>query len=150
MRRLVPLLLAAFALIGCGGEKIAKPLPQTVIGTVPSMPATTEQTTTGAAAGGGAQGSGQSAGKSVFDANGCGGCHTFKPAGATQKIGPDLDKLASYAQKAGKPEAAFVRESIVNPSAYIEKGYPNVMPKSYKSLPKSQVDALVKFVTTGK
>jgi cytochrome c551/c552 len=146
--RPLPFLLAAAALAaGCGGAQIARPRPQTVIGTVPSMPASTEQTTTGAGPTGGAQGGGQANGQGVFEANGCGGCHTFKPAGATQKIGPDLDKLASYAQKAGKPVDAFAHESIVNPSAYIEKGYQDVMPKTYKSLPKPQLDALVKFLT---
>jgi cytochrome c551/c552 len=147
MRRVLPLLLLTLAVPGCGGAQIAKPLPKTVVGPVPEMPATTEQTTTGAGPTGGAQGGGQATGQGVFEANGCGGCHTFKPAGATQKIGPDLDKLASYAQKAGKPVDAFARESIVNPSAYTEKGYQDVMPKTYKSLPKPQLDALVKFLT---
>ena len=41
-------------------------------------------------------------GAAVFTNNGCGACHTF-PAGATGKVGPDLDKLPSYAKTAGKP-----------------------------------------------
>ncbi|TML89143.1 MAG: cytochrome c oxidase subunit II [Actinobacteria bacterium] len=87
-------------------------------------------------------------GATVFKNQGCGACHTFKPAGATAKIGPDLDKLPDYAKKAGKPLADFVRQSIVDPSAYVEKGYPdNVMPKTFKSLPKSQLDALVQYLT---
>jgi hypothetical protein len=40
-----------------------------------------------------------------------------------------------------------VRESIVNPNAYVEKGYPpNVMPQTFKSLPPDQLDALVQFL----
>ena len=45
---------------------------------------------------------------------------------------------------------AFVRESIADPNAYIEKGYqPNIMPSTFKSLPKQQLDALVQFLTAG-
>jgi cytochrome c oxidase subunit 2 len=88
------------------------------------------------------------AGKTVFANNGCAACHTFAPAGATGKIGPDLDKLQAEAQKAGKPLQDFVRQSIVDPNAYIEPGYhPNVMPQTFKSLPKEQLDALVQFLT---
>ena len=87
--------------------------------------------------------------KTVFVTNGCGGCHTLKAAGATGKVGPDLDKLASYAQQAGKPLEQFIRESIVNPEAYIQPGYPaHVMPGTFGSLPKTQLDALVKFIST--
>ncbi len=88
------------------------------------------------------------AGKTVFASNGCGACHTYAPAGSTAKIGPDLDKLPAYAQQAGKPLQDFVRESIVNPNAYIQPGFPkNVMPGNFGQLPKDQLDALVTFLT---
>jgi cytochrome c oxidase subunit 2 len=97
-----------------------------------------------------AAGGGANAGKAVFDQNGCGGCHTFKPANATGKVGPDLDNLSQDAQRAGKPLEDFVHESIVDPNAYIEKGYPaNVMPPTFKSLPKEQLDALVQYLISG-
>src|SRR6266516_574207 len=99
-----------------------------------------------ATTGGGAQ-----LGATVFKNNGCAACHTFKPAGAAGKVGPDLDQLPQEAKRAGKPLAEFTRESIVNPSAYVEKGYPdNVMPKTFKSLPKQQLDALVQYLTAKK
>jgi cytochrome c oxidase subunit 2 len=92
-------------------------------------------------------GGGAAAGKTVFVNNGCGACHTLKAAKSTGKIGPDLDKLPDEAQKAGQPLEQFVRESIVNPDAYVEKGYPaNVMPKNFASLPKDQLDALVAYL----
>jgi cytochrome c oxidase subunit 2 len=92
--------------------------------------------------------SGANAGKTVFDNNGCGSCHTFKPAGSKGTIGPDLDDLSSSAKKAGKPLDQFVRESIVDPNAYIAPGYPrNVMPTTFSTLPKSQLDALVQYLT---
>ena len=101
--------------------------------------------------GGGPSPSGGNAGANVFQAQGCGTCHTFAPAGSKGKIGPDLDKLSQYAQRAGKPLDQFVRESIVNPDAYIERGFPKgVMPKSFASLPKAQLAALVSYLTKSK
>ena len=50
----------------------------------------------GAARGGGAAAGGGGAkpdGAAVFAANGCGSCHTLKPANATGTVGPDLDKI---------------------------------------------------------
>jgi cytochrome c551/c552 len=89
--------------------------------------------------------SGGASGKAAFSANGCNTCHTFTPAGANKKIGPDLDKLPAEAQRAGKPLDEFIRESIVDPNAYVEPGYPkNVMPNF--NLTQAQVDSLVQFL----
>jgi mono/diheme cytochrome c family protein len=113
--------------------------------TVAAPPPSTTQTT--ATTQGGAGGGSLAAGKKVFDDNGCGACHKLQAAGSTGQIGPDLDKLKTYAQKAGKPLMAFIHESIVNPNAYVEKGYPpSVMPTNFGQLPKSQLDALVQFL----
>jgi cytochrome c oxidase subunit II len=88
------------------------------------------------------------AGLPVFNANGCSSCHTLSAAKATGKVGPDLDKLVSYAHQAHKPLAAFVHESIVNPNAYVQPGYPKgVMPPNFgTSISKTQLDALVAFL----
>jgi cytochrome c oxidase subunit 2 len=84
-------------------------------------------------------------GAAVFKNNPCGSCHTLKAAGATGTVGPDLDKLTQYARAAGKPLTAFVHESVADPNAYVEKGYPkNVMPTF--NLPKQQLDALVQYL----
>jgi cytochrome c oxidase subunit 2 len=92
-------------------------------------------------------GTGAAAGKSVFANNGCGSCHAFRPAASAATIGPDLDKLPTEARKAGRPLEQFVRESIVKPNAYIEPHYPpNVMPHTFGSLPKDELDALVGFL----
>ena len=80
-------------------------------------------------------------GAQVFANNGCSGCHTLKAAGASGTTGPDLD-----AELPGQ-NAAQVRESIVDPSAEIVRGFPNVMPKNYEQVLSSQdLDALVKFL----
>jgi cytochrome c oxidase subunit 2 len=90
-------------------------------------------------------------GKAVFAANGCATCHTFTPAGAKGTVGPDLDKLAAEAQRAGQPLESFVRQSIVNPNAYIEPKYPKgVMPQNFgTTISKANLDALVKFLVQG-
>jgi cytochrome c551/c552 len=144
-------LLPVVALAGCGGAKVVAPEPQTVIGSVPKQtaPATTSTGGGSTTTSGGQSGSaGGSTGKAVFAANGCGSCHTFKPAGASAKIGPDLDKLAQYAKQAKQPLDAFVRTSIVDPKKYVQPGFQPIMP-SFASLPKAQLDTLVKYLTKG-
>jgi mono/diheme cytochrome c family protein len=89
------------------------------------------------------------AGKQLFTANGCGSCHTFAPAKATGKIGPDLDKLAADAQKAGRgSEQQYAFESISDPNAYVVPGFAQgVMPNFGARLSKTQIDDLVAFIT---
>jgi mono/diheme cytochrome c family protein len=55
-------------------------------------------------------------GREVYLSSGCGGCHTFAAAGSTRNVGPNLDEAAK------RYDAEFLRESIVEPDAYIEKG----------------------------
>jgi len=138
MRRLAPLLVVAFLAAGCNdskpGEKIVSPVPGNRLVQV-------------AAPKGNA-----AAGKPVFAANGCGACHTFGPAASTGKIGPDLDHLVEYAQKAGVPLAQFTSEAITAPPApYVPPGFPtNVMPTTFgTSLSAKQLADLVAFLTKG-
>jgi cytochrome c oxidase subunit 2 len=94
--------------------------------------------------------SGGGAGAAVFQSAGCAGCHTFAAAGSSGTTGPDLDNLRPAAQQAGQPLQAFVRQSIVDPNAHIAKGYqPNIMPSTFSSLPKPQLDQLVQFIAKG-
>jgi cytochrome c oxidase subunit II len=88
------------------------------------------------------------AGKAVFTNNACGACHTLTAAGATGKVGPDLDNLPAEAQAAGQPLDAFVHDSIVDPNKYVAKGFhPNVMPATFgTALSKQQLDALVQYL----
>jgi mono/diheme cytochrome c family protein len=136
MRRLALLLGVVFLLAGCGGEQTVSPTAEKVVGTVP--------TTTQAAAPAGDA----AAGAKLFTSQGCDGCHTFKPAGSNAKVGPDLDKLADYAKKANRGSLEqFARESIENPSAYLEPGYKNVMPNFGETLSAKQISDLVAYLT---
>lgn len=91
--------------------------------------------------GGGAMGPGE-AGKRTFINAGCGGCHTFTPAGTEATVGPNLDRSLK-----GK-DTAFVQESIIDPSKVIAKGYQaKVMPGSYgTTLSKKQLADLVAYL----
>jgi cytochrome c551/c552 len=132
---LVVLALSTLLVAGCGGEGVVAPTAKEVSGTLPKQTSTV------------AKGD-PAAGKKLFASNGCGGCHTYKPAGSNGKTGPDLDKLAQYAKQANQGSLAeFTHESIVNPSAYLQPGYQNVMPTTYSNLPAKQVADLVAFLT---
>jgi mono/diheme cytochrome c family protein len=82
------------------------------------------------------------AGKTVFAAQGCGGCHTLSAAGTNASVGPDLDE----ALQGKDPE--FVHESIVEPNAEVTSGYaPNIMPQDFgQKLSEKQLDDLVAFL----
>jgi len=86
------------------------------------------------------------AGQAVFASNGCASCHTLKAANATGTAGPDLDKLPAYANQAGKPLEAFVKESIVDPNAYVQPGFPKNLMPSFSTLPADQLDRLTALV----
>ena len=134
MRRLAPFLVLAFLLAGCGKVETVSPTAETVVGTV----AAEKQQAAGDA----------KAGATLFTAQGCGGCHTFKPAKSNGNVGPDLDKLAQYAKTANQGSLQdFTHESIANPSAYIEKGYPNAMPNFGQTLSDKQIADLVAYLT---
>jgi mono/diheme cytochrome c family protein len=144
-RRHITIAVAAVAVLGagvaagCGSQGVASPTPQTVQGSVPKS--TTPTTATGNPANG----------KTVFvSVGGCGSCHTFTPAGTSGTVGPDLDKLADYAQKAGQPLADFTKSAITSPPpSYVPPGFPkNVMPTTFgQTLKPQQLADLVAFLT---
>jgi cytochrome c oxidase subunit 2 len=108
-----------------------------------------------AAAGGGAAGAAAKPdGKAIFTkgtssgATACGSCHKLADAGTAGGVGPDLDTALK-----GK-DAAFIKESIVDPNKEIAKGYPaNVMPPNFgQVLSPQELDAVVQYLvkTTSK
>jgi len=117
-----------------------------------STPSTTSTsaTTTSSSGGGGGD---ATAGKAVFASNGCATCHTFQPAGSTGTLGPNLDTAPKSDAKADKNMAlaAFVKESIVNPDAYIAKGFnKGLMPKTFgSSIKGADLNDLVAFILSG-
>ena len=90
-------------------------------------------------------------GLAVFQQNGCSGCHTFTPAAATGKVGPDLDDLVKEAQQAHRGALqAFIEESIVKPQAYIAPGFSDVMPHIFADqIPPAKLKQLVQYLAQG-
>jgi cytochrome c oxidase subunit 2 len=104
------------------------------------------------AAGGGeaggeeAEGGGGAApdGKSIFTSAqpSCGSCHTLSDAGADATIGPNLDEVLK-----GK-DAAFIQESIEDPSSEVAKGFQDgIMPNNYEdTLQPEEIKALTDYL----
>ena len=109
-------------------------------------------TTKAPAAAGGAGGGGQQAavdakalftqGQTQTGATACGACHKLGDAGTAGGVGPDLDQVLK-----GK-DAAFIKQSIVDPNAEIAPGFDKgIMPDNYsKLLSQPEIDALVKYL----
>jgi cytochrome c oxidase subunit 2 len=72
----------------------------------------------------------------------CGACHTLADAGTSASTGPDLDQALK-----GK-DAAFIKESIVDPDAEVTKGYnKGIMPPNFgQTLSPEELDALVSYL----
>jgi mono/diheme cytochrome c family protein len=82
-------------------------------------------------------------GRSVYDSNGCGGCHTYEPAGSQGAVGPNLDESLQ-----GK-DPAYIERAIVDPNADVAQGFqPGVMP-AFDQLSEEQVADLVAFLSPG-
>ena len=82
-------------------------------------------------------------GAEVFLSQGCGSCHTLSELGdiATGTVGPNLDDVLP----GQSPKQ--VEQSIVDPNAKIEQGFPSgVMPETYGDLPSKDIQDLVDFL----
>jgi cytochrome c oxidase subunit 2 len=98
----------------------------------------------GGAAGGGGGGAAPD-GKTLFvsgAAPACGACHTLSDAGTNGTIGPNLGQVLK-----GK-DAAFIQQSIEDPSAEVAKGFQDgIMPNNYKdTLQPEEIKALTDYL----
>ena len=85
-------------------------------------------------------------GGALFAEGGCAICHTIAGI-STGEVGPDLTRIGSRA------DAAYIRESILDPNAVIAAECPsgpcpsNVMPGNFgDALSGEEIDALVEFL----
>ena len=84
-------------------------------------------------------------GETVFLTKGCTGCHSR--AGVSEGfIGPDLTALADRAgdRVDGLSAEEYVRQSVLDPRAYVVSGYDPVMP--VLPVDTAELDALVEFL----
>ena len=87
-------------------------------------------------------------GEQIFTAAGCAGCHTFAPAGSNANIGPSLDDLANAAgnREPGTSGEDYIRESLIQPDAFLVEGFGNAMPSYEGRLTDQQLQALVDYL----
>ena len=90
------------------------------------------------------------AGREIFTSAGCDACHTLDDADATAQVGPDLNQLAAAAEdrQPGTNAEEYVRESIVDPPAFVVKGYSgDTMPGDFgEQLTPEEIDTLVQYL----
>jgi mono/diheme cytochrome c family protein len=122
MRRLALFLAALTLVVGaaaCGGEEDETATPETVEGTL------------SVETGGGSATEGDPAkGKEIYASAGCGGCHTFGPAGSSGTVGPNLDEA--------KPSLDLAIDRVTNGQGG--------MPSFKGQLSEAQIEAVAKFV----
>jgi cytochrome c oxidase subunit 2 len=85
-------------------------------------------------------------GQTVFLTAGCTGCHSLAGVANEGFIGPNLTGLPDRAGERveGLSAEDYVRQSVLDPQAYIVDGYGEVMPTL--PLDTAEVDALVEFL----
>jgi mono/diheme cytochrome c family protein len=91
-------------------------------------------------------------GLTVYNNNGCGGCHTIEGI-STGAVGPILSQIGEVAadRQDGMSPEDYLRESILNPSAHIVEGYDDMMPKNFgDSLSDDELSDLVAFLMAQK
>jgi mono/diheme cytochrome c family protein len=93
VRRLAPLAILLVFAAGCStskpGEKVVRPVPTKVVGTVAVAVVPPQY-----------KGGDPTAGKAVFLSAGCVGCHTLADANAKGTVGPNLDQTKPALSKA--------------------------------------------------
>ena len=85
-------------------------------------------------------------GRTVFLTKGCTGCHSREGDSETGFVGPDLTGLADRAgdRVEGLSGEEYVRQSVLDPQAYIVDGYGSQMP--VLPVDTAELDALVEFL----
>ncbi len=88
-------------------------------------------------------------GEQLFVASGCGGCHAIEGI-SYGEVGPNLTQIAGVAatRKDGVSAEDYIRESIVNPNAFVVEGYePNIMPQNYgQQLSSRELNDLIDYL----
>jgi mono/diheme cytochrome c family protein len=130
-----------------GASSVPAPGGVTVPSTTTPSPGGSSGASTPSSGGGSTPSGGNAA--QIFQAQGCGGCHTFTPAATKGNVGPDLDHLATDAKKANQGSLdEYTFTSIKNPNAYTVPGFPSgVMPNYGATLSDKQIGDLVAFLT---
>jgi len=87
-------------------------------------------------------------GRAVYNTSGCGGCHAIEGI-SVGAVGPALSQITTVAATRvdGVTAEEYIRESIINPSAYLVEGYDDLMIKTFAdSITEGQFDDLIAFL----
>ncbi|MBI2965655.1 MAG: cytochrome c oxidase subunit II [Chloroflexi bacterium] len=106
------------------------------------------QAPAGQPAGGAPAGDPVARGKQLFTSAGCSGCHATTPDNI---VGPGLGGVETRAatRKPGMSSDDYIRESIVNPAAFLVEGFPPVMPANFaQTLSADDLNALIAYLKT--
>ena len=114
----------------------------------PQPPAPTP--TTGPSPTPGGNGGGPDAGRQVFLAAGCTGCHVVASVPeANGTFGPELTNVATNAETRvpGLAVEEYLHQSVLEPGAFVVPGYPNAMPAGLVA-EGERLDDLIAFLLT--
>ena len=86
-------------------------------------------------------------GRQLYRSLGCANCH--EPNLIGRRLGPPLDHIAAVAatRRPGVAAEDYVRQSILDPGAYVVPGYQDSMPRDLgRDLSPTDLDALVAYL----
>jgi len=88
-------------------------------------------------------------GAQVFSEKNCGSCHQIGTDGGTG--GPSLTHIGTVAEsrEPGTSAEDYIRQSVLDPGAYVVPGYPDTMPRGLaRGLSQEDFDDLVRYLLT--
>ncbi len=137
---LVFVVLAALALTACGGKETSAPGGAAEGG----GPAQEEVVVTGD----------PERGKELFNSPavagqaGCTSCHSLEPD--VTLVGPSLAGVATRAAQRvpGMSAAEYLKQSLLDPNAYVVEGFPRGVMPTYKGLSEQDLQDLIAFLLT--
>ena len=86
-------------------------------------------------------------GTQVYREKSCATCHQVGSEGGT--AGPPLTHIATVAEsrKPGTSAEDYIRESVLDPGAYVVPGYPDTMPRALtRGMSQEDFDDLVRYL----
>jgi cytochrome c oxidase subunit 2 len=85
-------------------------------------------------------------GRTVFLTKGCNGCHSRDGEPGEAAVGPDLTDLAARAGSRipGLEAEEYVRQSLLEPQAFLVEGYSEEMPTL--ALSSNEIELLIEFL----
>jgi cytochrome c oxidase subunit 2 len=90
-------------------------------------------------------------GEKLFTENGCGSCHTIDGSslvGPTLKglFGKQVTVITGGKERTVTADEDYLRRSLIEPSADITKGYPDIMPSQKDVLKDDEVAAIIEYI----